>query len=190
DAPNGTVGISFDDGPLPPSDGLYQFLQQNNIPSTHFYIGTNILQYPNEFLFAFQTLRSDIAVHTWTHPFMTTLSNEAVVAELGWTMQLIYNSTGGLLPRYWRPPYGDSDARVTAIAKEVFGLTTVVWNQDTADWSLGSSGGTTQTAINSNFDKWLSGSKSPGLIILEHELMNTTVQAFKTNYPKFAQHGW
>jgi chitin deacetylase len=91
---------------------------------------------------------------------MTTLTNAEVVAELGWTMLLIYNSTGGLLPRYWRPPYGDSDARVSAIAQEVFGLTTVIWNHDTNDWSLGEVGGTNQTAINANFDAWLSGARS------------------------------
>jgi len=34
-------------------------------------------------------------------------------------MQLIANSTGGRLPKFWRPPYGDSDARVSAIAREV-----------------------------------------------------------------------
>ncbi|KAI0028332.1 hypothetical protein K488DRAFT_26653, partial [Vararia minispora EC-137] len=198
DAPAGTIGISFDDGPLParrtPSDDLYAFLQQNNIPSTHFYIGTNILQHPNEFMSAFTGLKSDISVHTWTHPYMTTLPNEGVVAELGWTMQLIYNSTGGLIPRYWRPPYGDSDARVVAIAQEVFGLTTVIWNHDTNDWTMDPTqvtpNATTPDQISANFDTWLSGPKTPGLIILEHELYNATVAAFKTNYPKFAQHNW
>ena len=34
-------------------------------------------------------------------------------------MLLIANSTGGRLPKYWRPPYGDTDVRVSAIAKEV-----------------------------------------------------------------------
>ena len=34
-------------------------------------------------------------------------------------MQLIVNSTGGRVPKYWRPPYGDTDVRVSAIAKEV-----------------------------------------------------------------------
>ena len=72
----------------------------------------------------------DIAVHTWTHPYMTTLSNLELVGEFGWTMEIIHNSTGGRLPKYWRPPYGDSDNRVRAIAKEVFGLTTVIWNQE------------------------------------------------------------
>lgn len=60
-----------------------------------------------------------MAVHTWTHPYMTSLSNEEVVAELGWTMEIIRQSSGGRIPKYWRPPYGDSDNRVNAIAKEV-----------------------------------------------------------------------
>lgn len=61
---------------------------------------------------------------------MTTKTNEEVLGELGWTMQIIHDSSGGRVPRFWRPPYGDTDARVTAIAKEVFGMTTVIWNQE------------------------------------------------------------
>jgi peptidoglycan/xylan/chitin deacetylase (PgdA/CDA1 family) len=115
-----------------PSDKLYAFLQQNQVKATHFYIGTNILNNWKEFNIAFQTNQDDIAVHTWTHPYMTALSNADVVAQLGWTLQVIYNSTGGRLARYWRPPYGDTDMRVTAIAKEVFGLTAILWNQEYA----------------------------------------------------------
>jgi peptidoglycan/xylan/chitin deacetylase (PgdA/CDA1 family) len=47
----------------------------------------------------------DIAVHTYTHPHLTTLSNAQVVAELGWTMQIIYDSTNGKIPRFWRSIY-------------------------------------------------------------------------------------
>ena len=84
---------------------------------------------------------------------MTTMSNEAIVAELGWTMQIIFDQNGGRVPKYWvscpggvssgdlalilqsdllvqRPPYGDLDNRVRTIALEVFGLTSVVWNAD------------------------------------------------------------
>lgn len=190
DAPQGVIGISFDDGPLSPSDNLYAFLQKNQVRATHFFIGINIIQNWKEFNIAFQTNQDDIAVHTWTHPYMTTLSNADVVAQLGWTLQVIYNSTGGRLARFWRPPYGDTDVRVTAIAKEVFGLTTVVWNQDTSDWSLGEPGGTNPQAIQSNFQKWLSGPKTPGLIILEHELSTGSVQAFMAAYPLMKQTNW
>ncbi|KAI0053655.1 carbohydrate esterase family 4 protein [Auriscalpium vulgare] len=188
-APPGVIGISFDDGPLPTSDKLYAFLAANHVRATHFYIGENILENWKEFNAAFAN-GDDIAVHTWTHPYMTTLSNADVVAQLGWTLQLIYNSTGGHLAKFWRPPYGDADTRVVAIAKEVFGLTTVIWNQDTNDWSLGEAGGTNPTAIATNFKKWLTGSKSPGLIVLEHELSTGSVQAFIDAFPLMQQNNW
>ncbi|EKM59059.1 carbohydrate esterase family 4 protein [Phanerochaete carnosa HHB-10118-sp] len=191
DAPDGVWAAGFDDGPLPTSDKLYQFLQQNNVRSTHFMIGVNILGNPNEFSFAFETLGDDIAVHTWTHPYMTTLSNEQLVGEFGWTMEIIHNSTGGHLPKYWRPPYGDSDNRVSAIAKEVFGLQTIIWNHDTEDWSIDQPGySTTPESVNASLTQWITGPKSPGLIVLEHELTEFTVQAFIDAFPLIKSSGW
>ena len=38
--------------------------------------------------------------------------------------------------------------------------------------------------------KWLTGPKSPGLIILEHELSNQTTGAFIQAFPLIAQNGW
>ncbi|TFK32917.1 chitin deacetylase [Crucibulum laeve] len=188
DAPDGYFGISFDDGPQPATSELVQFLDQNNETATHFMIGINILSYPSQFTEAFNA-DGDIAVHTWTHPYMTTLSNEDVLGQLGWTAELIHHSTGGRLPKFWRPPYGDSDNRVRAIAQEVFGLTTIIWNQDTEDWSL-TSGGTTPAQVHTQMTQWLSGSKSPGLIILEHELSDASVHAFMDAYPLIKSNGW
>jgi chitin deacetylase len=112
-----------------------------------------------------------------------------VVAQLGWTMEIIHNSTEGRLPRFWRPPTGDADNRVRAIAKEIFGLQTIMWNQDTEDWSI-SQGGTTPEIIASSLTKWIQGPKSPGLIILEHELTDTTVQLFMDAVPQAKAAGW
>jgi chitin deacetylase len=109
---------------------LGQFLQENNESATHFMIGINILWYPSEFEYVWGTLGQDIAVHTWTHPYMTKLSNLDVLAQFGWSMQLIHDSTGGRIPRFWRPPYGDSDNRVHAIAREIFGLQSIQWNEE------------------------------------------------------------
>ncbi|KAG8689429.1 hypothetical protein FRC09_012427 [Ceratobasidium sp. 395] len=191
DVPDGIVAISFDDGPLPPAMKLQEFLRSKNQKVTHFYIGQNILENPTVFLDAFNVSGDDIAVHTWTHPYMTTLANEIVVAELGWTMQIIHDSTGGRLPRFWRPPYGDSDNRVRAIAKEVFGLTTVIWNDDTNDWAI-TENPPTQTVAGATkvLQKAYTGPKSPGLCILEHELSTQSVGVFIDNYGLIAQNGW
>jgi len=37
---------------------------------------------------------------------------------------------------------------------------------------------------------WLTGPKTPGLIILEHELSDESVQAFIDNYPLIGANGW
>ncbi|TFK75908.1 glycoside hydrolase/deacetylase [Pluteus cervinus] len=188
DAPNGTYATSFDDGPQPASATLLDFMSANNVTGTHFMIGTNILNNPDTFAKAFN-LNHDIAVHTWTHPYMTTLSNLDVLGQLGYTMQLIHNSTGGRVPRFWRPPYGDSDNRVRAIAAEVFGLQTVVWNQDTNDWAISTNGNTVDKVV-STLTGYLTGPKTPGLIILEHEIVDGTVQAWINAFPMIKANGW
>ncbi|KAH9965852.1 hypothetical protein BC827DRAFT_1125543 [Russula dissimulans] len=187
DAPEGNVALAFDDGPYEGSALLYNFLQTENLRVTHFFIGKNILANPQLFLTAFDVLRDDIAVHTYTHPLLTTLSNEQIFAELAYTMQIIHDSTGGRLPRFYRPPYGDADARVHAIAK-CLGLTTIVWNQDTEDWQLPN--GTTPAQISNKMKTWLSGNKNPGLVMLEHELSNGSAQAFIDNYHFIPDNGW
>ncbi|KAG8734819.1 hypothetical protein FRC10_011396 [Ceratobasidium sp. 414] len=188
DVPDGLVALSFDDGPLPASKQLHAFCRQNNQRVTHFYIGGNILGNPDMFQEAYSVNGDDMAVHTWSHPHMPQLSNEMVLAELGWTMQIIHDSTNGRLPMYWRPPYGESDNRVRAIAKNVFGLHTVIWNGDTNDWKIGQ--GQTLAAAKAVLTKAYSGPKSPGLNILEHELTAQTVQLFMDTYPLIKQNGW
>ena len=60
---------------------LVNFLQSNNEKTTHFMIGSNILNNPDQFQTAFGA-GHDIAVHTFTHPYMTNKSNLEVVAEV------------------------------------------------------------------------------------------------------------
>lgn len=40
---------------------------------------------------------------TWSHPPLTTLSNEQIVAELGWSKKVI-KDTIGVTPNTFRPP--------------------------------------------------------------------------------------
>ncbi|KAG9005329.1 hypothetical protein FRB94_001620 [Tulasnella sp. JGI-2019a] len=187
-APDGMLGVSFDDGPTQYSSTLYTFLKSQNQIATHFFIGTNIKSNVAAFTQAY-TNGDEIACHTWSHPWMTSLTNAQIVAELGWTQQIISDMTGGRIPKFWRPPMGDSDNRVRAIAQHVFGLQQVDWNQDTADWTIGL-GKITEAGIESAIAGFLNLPKSPGLIILEHELYAGTVEAFINSYPLMKSKGW
>lgn len=195
-----TWSINFDDGPLPPSSSLYKFLDEHNQTATHFWVGANVRDYPNLALQAWK--RGDhLAVHTWSHAHLTTLSDLEILGELGWTMQIIHDLTG-LVPSHYRPPYGDVDNRVRALAKHVFGLTTILWNCDSSDWSLNQTyalgdfldppmnGFGIQESvnmINSHIDQ---ADHSIGKVILEHELSFESVEAFKLTYPNLRKKNW
>ncbi|KAE8215750.1 hypothetical protein CF327_g993 [Tilletia walkeri] len=199
-APTGYVGVNFDDGPTAATPGLNKFLSKNNISATRFIIGGQIAGMTDAFKDIVNTPGQQLAVHTYTHHQMTTLTNEQVVAELAWTMQIIYDLSG-FLPNMWRGPLGDVDNRVRAIAETLFDIRHVSWNFDTDDWCFGHSptetacpgealGGTTES-ITSYIDKTLAGPKSPGVLMLEHELSHTTVGFFKKHtWVGIKKHGW
>lgn len=109
-------------------------------------------------------------------------------------MEIIHNSTGGRVPKFWRPPFGDSDNRVRAIASEVFGLTTLMWNQEyvssffffvmfshilssTEDWSL-TTGGTTPQIVNASMTQWITG-----IIFLVPETNDPRLNSCRTKIP-------
>lgn len=198
-APANHMAIAFDDGPTGVSDDLYSFLSQNNQSATHFMIGSNVLSYPQQFANAVKEGNQHFAVHTWSHQLCTTLTNQQLVAELGWTMQIIADYSGGYIPKFWRPPQGDIDNRVRAIAEEIFGLTNVIWNHDTNDWCLNDQGGSecpNQTpgkdyaSVAAAAAAGIHGSKDNGLIMLEHELSHASIRVFKDYYPSLHDLGW
>ncbi|CAO1619308.1 unnamed protein product [Parajaminaea phylloscopi] len=197
-APDGIWAVNFDDGPTSASPPLYKFLQDHNQPATHFMIGSNIVNFPNEFMQANAT-GGQLAVHTWSHKLQTSLSNEQVLGDLGWTMQIIYDRTGRI-PNLWRPPQGDVDNRVRAIAEEVLGLHCVLWKADSNDWCLDdhfktqcgadNAIGQSYNSVMHEIRNHLTGSKSPGVILLEHEMNKAPVQIFQDYYNEIKQNGW
>lgn len=160
---------------------------------------------------------------------MTTLTNEELILEFGWQLEVVRVSTQGRIPRIWRPPYGDvrsppfytrgppksivgvfqADNRVRAIAEHVFGLQTVIWNHDSEDWELPVGkrspcsppsallirgpchpGPQTTATLEKDYTTWITGPKSPGLIILSHELTKQSVAGWITAFPLIAQNNW
>ena len=120
---------------------------------------------------------------------MTTLTNVQVVAELYWGLKVIKAATG-VTPKCWRPPQGDVDDRVRAIAYQM-GMRTVLWDEDTNDWDMpavNGGGGTSTKTVDAAFNKWItnysSGKDLAGHIVLEHELNSVTVNMSEFWMPK------
>ncbi len=101
-------------------------VNEHDISTTFFVVGSRVISRP-QMVQAEYMAGHQIAVHTWAHPPLTTLTNEQIVAELGWSKQVI-KQTIGVTPLYMRPPYGDIDDRVRAICKAMT-LTPIIWTR-------------------------------------------------------------
>ena len=119
-------GLTYDDGPALHTGDLLSYLDQQNLKATFFVVGSRAISYP-ALLQQEYMAQHQIAIHTWSHPAMTTLTNDEIIAELGWSRKIMKDVLG-VTPTYWRPPFGDVDNRVRAIAKAM-GLRTSIWTR-------------------------------------------------------------
>lgn len=203
-APDNSVALGIDDGPTP--DGTPDYLDtlnQYNVSATHFLIGSTIFWNMETMkqLAAGSPLQH-LAVHTWSHTLQTTKTDMEVLGDLGWTMQIIYDISG-YVPAYWRPPEGDVDNRVRAIAKYVFGMQTVMWTHDADDWCLRQGKGTATTidscvasapnlkTVRANQVAWAQPkTNSTGWISLNHETTDQAAKAFKSLVKAIKNNSW
>jgi peptidoglycan-N-acetylglucosamine deacetylase len=134
-APLDEVALTFDDGPTPySSPAIISELEQTHTPATFFVLG----QYVHLWPYLVQREWRDgfaIGIHTWDHPDMTTLSQARQDQQFGETIDALHQALGeDACFWFWRPPYGNYNGTVLQTARS-FGLTTIVWNDDPADWS-------------------------------------------------------
>lgn len=178
-----TWGFTLDDGPNCSHNAYYDFLQQQKQKATLFYIGSNTLDWPLE---AQRGLADghEICAHTWSHRYMTSLSNEQVFAELYYSKKAIKDVIG-VTVQCWRPPYGDVDDRVRYIAQSL-GLQTVIWEDNTFDYEIATlSAQKVQANYNDIFAKQANGTyNTHGTIVLTHELNNDTMVLGQQNLPQ------
>ncbi|CAH7677117.1 chitin deacetylase [Phakopsora pachyrhizi] len=176
----GTWGASFDDGPSPETPRLLKYLDEQKLKATFFVVGSRVLSRPQMLQYEYEA-QHQISVHTWSHSYLTTLTNEQIVAELGWTKKVIFD-TIGVTPNTMRPPYGDIDDRVRYIALAM-GLTPIIWTTspsgqtfDTQDWKI-AAGSVTPAQVLSTFQGIISGAFSlpTGFIVLAHDLYPQSV---------------
>jgi len=173
-------GLTYDDGPAYYTTQLLDYLDQVNLKSTFFVVGSRVISFPSiaqaEYLGQHQ-----LAVHTWSHPPLTTLTNEQIIAELGWSKKVIKDVIG-VTPNMMRPPYGDIDDRVRAICIAM-GLRPVIWSRvnaaatfDTGDYNI--AGGTISVSeVLYNWENIVgnASTRSTGFIVLEHDLFQQSV---------------
>jgi peptidoglycan/xylan/chitin deacetylase (PgdA/CDA1 family) len=98
-------GLTYDDGPGYYTPNLLEYLDTQKLKSTFFVVGSRVLSFPRTLQYEYINSHQ-IAVHTWSHHYLTQLTNEQIIAELGWSKKIIKDVLG-VTPNMMRPPFGD-----------------------------------------------------------------------------------
>lgn len=168
------VAITFDDGPHPEhTPVVLQILKEHNIKATFFCIGEQ-MDSNLELMKRIVAEGHIIGNHSWKHGLWFDLqSAHSMQVELNRTNHLVQQHTG-LLPNFFRPPYGVTNPNLAKAVKNV--------NMIAVGWSLRSM----DTAIRdkNNLLKRVSNRVSAGDIVLFHDTQAGTVSAL----PLFIEH--
>ncbi|KAI9144068.1 hypothetical protein BKA69DRAFT_1058048 [Paraphysoderma sedebokerense] len=176
----GDIAITYDDGPdAVLTNQLLDTLSQLGIRTTFFVVGQR-LQNPAQAAALRRAYSEghDIASHTYTHTSLPSLSESQIRQELLQTEAVIYSIIGER-PRFFRPPYGNFDAKVLSVSRSL-GYTPVLWNLDSQDFEHPGD----FSAVMSAYTTAFSQHSAHSYIALNHDIQAVSVQ----NAPKLYQY--
>lgn len=147
------VYLTFDDGPAPGyTPQVLDVLARYQAPATFFMIGRQAQANPS-LLAAVRAGGHAVGNHTYSHPWLTRLSNGAISREISSAATTL----GGT--HCLRPPGGFVDGRVTSIANSL-GQAVVTWTVDPLDWQRPGAGAIADRVLRA---------ARPGSVILMHD---------------------
>jgi len=131
---NRVVALTFDDGPKAPfTQHLLAALQTLGVKATFFVVGNSIEKEP-DLLKQIADAGHELANHSYSHSDFTTLSDDQVRAEVTKTQAAIWRYGQQRTP-WFRPPGGNTDARVQGLLAEL-GVVTVMWTINAEDYTV------------------------------------------------------
>jgi peptidoglycan-N-acetylglucosamine deacetylase len=174
------VAMTFDDGPhgsLTPK--LLDMLAARHMKATFFVVGQCAAEFPDILKRAARE-GHEIANHSWSHPNLGKMSDEAVRNELQKTDDAI-KAAIGVRPTLMRPPYGSLTARQKSWIHDDFGYRVIIWDVDPLDWKRPGSSVVTSRIVS----QAVSGS-----IILAHDIHAPTVEAMPATFDQLLAKGF
>lgn len=176
------VAVSYDDGPKQSNTGrISAILQENHASATFFVVGNRIRG--NEVQTILNTIekQNEIGSHSWSHAYLTKISDEKMMSEFQMTSDKVREITNGEYEiKVYRPPYGSVNGHVKGMSP--FPL--IMWSIDPQDWKIKKSE-EIQSTIESIMSKIQDGD-----IILLHDLPATTVELTEILIPKLIKEGY
>jgi peptidoglycan/xylan/chitin deacetylase (PgdA/CDA1 family) len=164
------IAMTFDDGPSGGSTNntnrLLDLAAKDHIKLTFFLIGENAARYPK--LVQRELAEGhEVGNHSYTHPVLSKMSDDAVRAEIQKTQDAII-SASGYRPILMRPPYGAMTPRQRLWISQEFGVKIILWSVDPLDWK--------NPGVDVVASRIIAAAR-PGSIILSHDIHEHTVDA-------------
>lgn len=129
----GEIALTFDDGPNPAwTPQLLDELAEYDIKATFFMLGGRAQQHP-VLVKRIVDAGHLIGNHSWSHPNLAFTPASKARNELVKTKDVLEQLSGKPV-RFFRPPFGARRPIVFKIARQL-GMTVVLWNAMTHDWS-------------------------------------------------------
>ncbi|WP_250293477.1 bifunctional polysaccharide deacetylase/glycosyltransferase family 2 protein [Streptomyces atroolivaceus] len=137
--PDGTIVLTFDDGPDPEWSGkVMDVLAENDVPGTFFLVGSMISRYPDVVRRMVEE-GNEVGVHTFTHVDLSYQSEARVKREIAQT-QLALAGAAGITTTLFRAPYSSKTEAIDDYSWPVYkrlgamGYTSVFIDTDSEDW--------------------------------------------------------
>ena len=128
------IAITFDDGTHTKETAkILDILKKYDAKATFFVVGKHVKWYPDSVIRASKE-GHEIGNHTFTHPDISTLSEEQLKSEIKNCEDIILEKTGKK-PVLFRPPFGNYNERCLKELSQDLGYTVVLWSGvDAKDW--------------------------------------------------------
>jgi len=166
----GTVALTFDDGPSDYTNKAMDLLKAAGFHATFFVNGDNYSKIGDRTEEVTRMLAEghQIGSHTWSHPFLSKLSDAEVKSQMYRLENALYDIIGKI-PTYMRPPYFDYNNNTVAALGSI-GYKVVNADIDTNDWKYNTEE-TYQTAVSA----FREGLNKGGSITLMHDVHANTI---------------
>lgn len=139
---------------------VMETLKAHDLQATFFMTGKWMEQNP-QLVKAIHEEGHEIFNHTYSHPNLTTIEDEKIIAELKQTEAICLKILESGCKPYFRPPYGARDKRVWKVAADE-GYRSIYWTVDALDWK--ESVGITEAEVKAR----VMDNLAPGNIYLMH----------------------
>ena len=171
------VALTFDDGPSTLTPRILDILEQYDATATFFVIGGQVDATTEPTIRRAVALGCEIGSHSFTHPYMSKLSEQEQRKQSEQTIAAIeqYAPT----PKYFRPPYMDADEVTHSVVPQIF-----IGGYCPSDWDA-------NVGVEERI-KGLLENVEDGLIFILHDFKdnNGTAEALEVVIPELQKQGY